>query len=63
MTTTVPSMEETIRLIKNNVPNIKIMVGGAVLTREYAEKIKADGYGKDAMEAVRLADAWISETK
>lgn len=61
MTTTVPAMEETIRLLKQNCPNIKIMVGGAVLTKEYAEKMSADGYAKDAMEAVRLAEAWTKQ--
>ncbi len=61
MTTTVPAMEETIRLLKQNCPNTKIMVGGAVLTNEYAEKIAADGYAKDAMEAVRLAEAWTKQ--
>ncbi len=61
MTTTVPSMEETIRLLKKNAPNLKVMVGGAVLTAEYAQKISADGYAKDAMQAVRLVNAWTNE--
>lgn len=55
MTTTLPAMEETIRLVKKNSPTTKIMVGGAVLTPEYARQIGADFYGKDAMEAVRIA--------
>jgi len=55
MTTTVPAMEETINQLKNFDSSIKIMVGGAVLTPEYAEMIKADKYAKDAMEAVRYA--------
>ncbi len=58
MTTTVKSMEETVRLLHKNVPLVKIMVGGAVLTQDYAQKIGADGYAKDAMAAVRLADSW-----
>lgn len=53
MTTTVKAMEETIRLIKQELPDVKVMVGGAVLTQEYAERIGADAYGRDAMEAVR----------
>ncbi|MBR7101596.1 MAG: homocysteine S-methyltransferase family protein [Clostridia bacterium] len=53
MTTTVPSMEETIKQLKAYDPNIKVMVGGAVLNPEYAEMIKADKYAKDAMEGVR----------
>ncbi|MBR4835831.1 MAG: cobalamin-dependent protein, partial [Clostridia bacterium] len=53
MTTTLPAMEETVTLLKENAPKCKIMVGGAVLTEDYAKKIGADFYGKDAMEAVR----------
>ena len=53
MTTTVPSMEETIKQLKAYDPSIKVMVGGAVLNPEYAEMIKADKYAKDAMEGVR----------
>jgi len=56
MTTTVPAMEETIKLIKKNLPSCKIVVGGAVLTKEYAEKINADKYSADAMETVRYAE-------
>jgi 5-methyltetrahydrofolate--homocysteine methyltransferase len=56
MTTTVPKMEETIRLLKEKAPFCKIIVGGAVLNREYAEKIGADRYAKDAMAAVRYAE-------
>ena len=56
MTTTLPSMEETIQLLKQKAPNVKIMVGGAVLTEEYAKKLGADGYSKDGMGAVRFAE-------
>ena len=55
MTTTVPSMEETIKQLKAYDTDIKVMVGGAVLNPEYAEMIKADKYAKDAMEGVRYA--------
>ncbi|MBQ6848547.1 MAG: homocysteine S-methyltransferase family protein [Clostridia bacterium] len=55
MTTTVPAMEETIRQLRKSAPWCKVVVGGAVLTPEYAEKIGADAYGKDAMAAVRFA--------
>jgi 5-methyltetrahydrofolate--homocysteine methyltransferase len=54
MTTTVPAMERTIALLREKAPNTKIMVGGAVLTKDYAQKIGADGYAKDAMSAVKL---------
>ncbi|MDO4531401.1 MAG: homocysteine S-methyltransferase family protein [Bacillota bacterium] len=56
MTTTVPAMEETIQLIHTEAPWCKVVVGGAVLTQEYADRIGADKYAKDAMEAVRYAD-------
>ena len=56
MTTTVPSMEDTIKLIRKEAPWCKIMVGGAVLNKEYADKIGADKYAKDAMESVRYAE-------
>ena len=55
MTTTVVSMEETIRLLREHAPGCKVMVGGAVLNREYADMIGADYYGKDAMQSVRYA--------
>ena len=57
MTTTVGSMEETIKLLKKEAPDIKVLVGGAVLTPEYASAIGADHYAKDAMSAVRFADS------
>lgn len=55
MTTTVPAMEETIKLLKEKVPGVKTIVGGAVLTQEYADSIGADYYAKDAMATVRFA--------
>ena len=60
MTTTVPAMEETIRLLREKTPWCKIVVGGAVLTQEYADKIGADKYAKDAMETVRYAEQIIA---
>ena len=56
MTTTVPAMEETVKLLRERCPGTKIMVGGAVLTKEYAQIIGADSYAKDAMAAVRYAE-------
>jgi len=55
MTTTVKSMEETIKELKKVNSDIRIMVGGAVLNREYAQMIEADFYGSDAKEAVKIA--------
>lgn len=56
MTTTVPAMEETIKLLRKEAPDCKVMVGGAVMTKEYAAMIGADSYGTDAMSAVRFAE-------
>lgn len=56
MTTTVVYMEKTIALLREQLPQVKIMVGGAVLTEEYAKRIGADFYGADAMAAVRYAE-------
>lgn len=55
MTTTVEAMKETVELLKKEAPGVKTVVGGAVLTPEYAEMIGATAYGRDAMDAVRLA--------
>lgn len=57
MTTTLCSMKETIELVKEKLPEVKIVVGGAVLTEEYAMQIGADKYSKDAMETVNYAEA------
>ena len=62
MTTTVPAMEETIKLVREKAPYCKIVVGGAVLTKEYADSIGADKYAKDAMETVRYAEEIIRKT-
>ncbi len=57
MTTTVPAMEETVKALRESAPWCKVMVGGAVLTEDYARQIGADRYCKDAMEAVRYAES------
>ena len=57
MTTTVPAMEKTIELVRSTSPDCKIVVGGAVLTEEYAKMIGADKYAADAMETVRYAES------
>ena len=56
MTTTVVSMEETIRLLHEKKPDTKVVVGGAVMTQEYADAIHADCYAKDAMATVHYAE-------
>lgn len=56
MTTTVVNMEATIKLLREHYVDCKVMVGGAVLTQEYADMIGADFYSKDAMGSVRYAN-------
>ena len=56
MTTTVISMEQTIKAIREAGLDVKVMVGGAVLTQEYADMIGADFYGKDALATVNYAN-------
>lgn len=57
MTTTVPAMEETVNMLRSELPSAKVIVGGAVLNEDYARRIGADFYGKDAMSAVRYAES------
>ncbi len=59
MTTTVPAMKETIDLLRNK-SEVRVVVGGAVLTKEYAEMIGADFYAKDAMQTVRYAEEFFA---
>ena len=61
MTTTVPAMEETIKLLREKAPWCRIVVGGAVLNEDYANMIGADKYAADAMETVRYAEAVENE--
>lgn len=58
MTTTVTSMEETIRLLRKHKPDCKVMVGGAVLNQDYADMIGADFYGKDAISPSIMPSAF-----
>ena len=62
MTTTVAAMKDTIDLFRKVRPETTIIVGGAVLTQEYADSIGADAYAKDAMETVRFADRFFGYT-
>ena len=63
MTTTVPAMEETIKLLREKAPSCLVVVGGAVLTEEYAKMIGADKYAADAMETVRYAEEVYAKLK
>ncbi|MBR2929649.1 MAG: homocysteine S-methyltransferase family protein [Clostridia bacterium] len=60
MTTTVPAMEKTVSLIHKELPGVRVIVGGAVMTEEHAKMIGADAYSKDAMGAVRYAE-WLEK--
>ena len=62
MTTTVPAMERTIAILHEHAPDCRVVVGGAVLTAEYAAQIHADFYAKDAMETVRYAERMRKES-
>jgi 5-methyltetrahydrofolate--homocysteine methyltransferase len=55
LTTTLPAMEKTVRVLKDIDPSIMVMVGGAPVTQAFADSIGADGYGRDASAAVALA--------
>jgi 5-methyltetrahydrofolate--homocysteine methyltransferase len=55
MTTTMTRMKEVVELVRERGLDIKVMIGGAVTTAEYAKEIGADGYSKDAADAVKLA--------
>lgn len=61
MTTTLGAMEETIALLNEKYPECRTVVGGAVLTPDYAEKIHADFYAKDAKETVDIAERIYSQ--
>ncbi len=63
MTTTLPAMERTVSLIKKRLPDVKTVVGGAVLTQEYADMIGADKYASDAMETVRYCESQLEILK
>ena len=54
MTTTVPAMERTVKLLSESHPDVRVMVGGAVMTAEYARNIGAHFYAEDAMAAAEI---------
>ena len=56
MTTTMVKMEDTVRLARERGLRAAVLVGGAVVTQSFADRIGADGYAADAVEAVRLAE-------
>ncbi len=60
MTTTVPAMEDTIKLLRQEGSDIKVIVGGAVLSEDYSQMIGADKYSPDAMDTVRYAELFYN---
>lgn len=63
MTTTVPAMEQTVKLLKSELPDCKVIVGGAVLNAEYAAAIGADHYSADATDSARYAEEFYSQAR
>ena len=61
MTTTVGAMERTIALVHEHLPGVAVMVGGAVITQEFADQIGADFYAKDAAASTRVASAFFDD--
>ncbi len=61
MTTTLPAMEQTIALLHRSLPDCKVVVGGAVLTQEYAGAIGADFYAQTAMDTVRYTELFFAQ--
>ncbi len=61
MTTTVPAMRETIVQLRRELPHVRVMVGGAVLTAELAKELGADAYAADAMGSVRIAGELLGD--
>ena len=60
LTTTMPGMEKTIKALKDAGTPVKVMIGGAPVTQDYADKIGADGYAPDAASAVDLAKSLVA---
>lgn len=60
LTTTLPALEETVVLLKKEVPGVRVMVGGAPVTQSFADKIGADGYGQNAPSAVAIANGFAA---
>jgi len=60
LTTTMPGMERTIKALKDAGTTVKVMIGGAPVTQDYADRIGADGYAPDAASAVDLAKSLVA---
>jgi 5-methyltetrahydrofolate--homocysteine methyltransferase len=60
LTTTMPGMEKTIKAVKDAGIPVKVMIGGAPVTQDYADRIGADGYAPDAASAVDIAKSLVA---
>ena len=63
MTTTMQRMREVVAIVRERQVKAKVMIGGAVITRDYAEEIGADGYSTDAADAVKVAKDLLNKTE
>jgi 5-methyltetrahydrofolate--homocysteine methyltransferase len=61
LTTSMMALEDAIAIIKKDIPHARVMVGGASLTKEFADKIGADGFAPDALRAIHLAKNFVSK--
>ena len=62
MTTTMQEIPAVISLLKEKSPHTKVIIGGAVITEEFAEEAGADGFGRDAVQTVKLMDEFLKES-
>jgi 5-methyltetrahydrofolate--homocysteine methyltransferase len=60
LTTTMPGMEKTVKALKDAGLSTKVIIGGAPVTQDYADKIGADGYAPDAASAVDMAKSLVA---
>ena len=60
LTTTMPGMEKTIKILKESGLSAKVIIGGAPVTKDYADKIGADGFAADAASAVDMAKSLVA---
>ena len=61
LTTTMLALEPSIKMIKEKIKGMKVMVGGSPLTQEFADKVGADGFAPDALRAINLAKKLIGK--
>lgn len=60
LTTTMPAMEATVKLLNEKHPHVKIMIGGAPVTQGYCDKINANGFGENSTQAINIANNFVA---